>query len=65
MFELEERLKCEINKDGDVQKIEVKGEGFLTIFNPQARNSEIQMKINGSSKLQTCNIDKKLFMEKK
>jgi len=65
LFELEERLKCELTKDGDVKKIEVKGEGYLTILNAQAVRSEIQMEIGGNNKIQICNIDKKLFSEKK
>ncbi len=65
LFEIEERLKCELTKDGDVKKLEVKGEAFLTVFNPQVRKSELQLKIPGNNKIQVCNIDKKLFMDKK
>ncbi len=65
LFEIEERLKCELTKDGDVKKLEAKGEAFLTVFNPQVRKSELQLKIPGNNKIQVCNIDKKLFMDKK
>lgn len=65
LFELEERLKCELTKDGDVKKIDVKGEGYLTVFNPQMKKTEIQLKIPGNNKIQTNNIDKKLFTDRK
>lgn len=64
-FDIEERLKCEITKDGDVQKIEVKGEGYLTVLNPHMKRVELQMEIPGNHKILTNNIDKTLFAEKK
>jgi hypothetical protein len=64
-FEIEERLKCEITKDGDVKKIEVKGEGYLTILNPSMNKLDILVDIAGNNKIQTNFIDKKLFTEKK
>ena len=65
LFEIEERLKCELTKDGDVKKLEAKGEGFLTVLNPQMKKAEIQLDIKGGIKIQTCNIDKKVFTDRK
>ncbi len=64
-FEIEEKLRGEINKDGEVKGLQVKGEGFITLLNPQRKSAIIQLSTTLNPKFNTCKINKKLFNEKK
>jgi len=37
----------------------------MTVFNPQVKKCELQLRLSGNTKIQTCNIDKKQFLDKK
>jgi coatomer subunit delta len=63
-LEIIEKLKGEINKDGEFKKLEVKGEGFLTLLNPNKKNFYIGLKTELKPKFNTSKIDKKLFNDK-
>lgn len=63
-FEIEERIKGEIVKDGELKKLEVKGEGFVTLVNPQKKNAVIVMTVNSKPKFNTSKINKTLFKDK-
>lgn len=64
-FEVEEKLKGEINKDGEVKGLQIKGEGFITLLNPQRKSATIQLTTAENPKFNTCKINKKLFNDKK
>ncbi len=64
-FEIEEKLRGEINKDGEVKGLQVKGEGFITLLNPQRKTAIIQLTTGLNPKFNTCKINKKLFNDKK
>lgn len=38
IVEIEEKVNCTVNKDGDVDKFEIKGIIFLTINDPKKNN---------------------------
>lgn len=38
MVEIEEKVNCQVNKDGDIDKIEIKGTIYLTINDPKKNN---------------------------
>jgi len=38
IVEIEEKVNCVVSKDGDVDKIEIKGIIFLTINDPKKNN---------------------------
>lgn len=59
--EVEEKIKGEINKDGEFKKLEVRGEGFLTINNPSKKQCEFKIKTD--NKLILSKVNKKLFNE--
>lgn len=59
-FEVEERIKGEINKDGEFKKFEIKGEGFITVLNPSKKKFFIEITSN-KPKFSLSKIDKKLF----
>lgn len=59
-FEVEERIKGEINKDGEFKKFEIKGEGFITVLNPSKGKFAIEFSSN-KPKYSLSKIDKKLF----
>ena len=45
-IEIEEKVNCSINKDGDVEKFEVKGIIYLTINDPKKNNPLAQISFN-------------------
>ena len=63
-FEIEEKIKGEINKDGEFKKLEIKGEGYVTLINPSKKNFYIEMSSEIKPKYNTSKIDKKLFNDK-
>lgn len=38
IIEVEEKINCSVNKDGEISKFEVKGTIFLTVSNPKKNN---------------------------
>lgn len=38
VLEVEEKVNCSVNKDGDVEKFEVKGIIYLTVNDPKKNN---------------------------
>lgn len=50
-IEIEEKIKCELTKDGDLKKFDVKGEAFMTVINPQKKNCAVQLKMDPKQKL--------------
>jgi len=38
-MEIDERVSCSINKDGDIDKFELKGVLFLTLTDPKKNNA--------------------------
>lgn len=63
-FEIEEKIKGEINKDGEFKKLDIKGEGYVTLLNPSKKNFLIEMSSEIKPKFITSKIDKKLFNDK-
>lgn len=63
-LEIEEKIKGEINKDGEFKRLEVKGEGYVTLINPSKKNFYIEMSTDIKPKYNTSKIDKKLFNDK-
>ena len=43
MVEVEEKVSCSLNKDGDIDRFEVKGIIFLTVNDPKKANPVIQV----------------------
>ena len=50
-IEIEEKIKCELTKDGDLKKFDVKGEGFMTVTNPHKNKCAIKLKMDPKQKL--------------
>jgi|LauGreDrversion4_2_1035121.scaffolds.fasta_scaffold276509_1 hypothetical protein len=50
-IEIEEKIKCELTKDGDLKKFDVKGEAYMTVTNPQKRKCAVQLKMDPKQKL--------------
>jgi hypothetical protein len=50
-IEIEEKIKCELTKDGDLKKFDVKGEGYMTVTNPQKKKCAVQLKMDPKQKL--------------
>ena len=46
VVEVEEKVTCALNKDGDLNKFEVKGIIFLTLNDPKKSNPVIQLSYN-------------------
>jgi hypothetical protein len=46
LVDLEEKIICQISKEGDISKYEVKGKIFVTLTDPKKTHSEIQFKHN-------------------
>jgi hypothetical protein len=44
VIEVEEKINCTVNKDGDVEKFEVKGIIFMTMNDPKKNNPLVQIK---------------------
>jgi len=63
-LEIEEKIKGEINKDGEFKRLEIKGEGFITLLNPLKSKGFIVMKSSTKTKFTTSKINKNLFNEK-
>lgn len=63
-LDIEEKIKGEINKDGEFKKMEIKGEGFVTLLNPQKQNCFLHMSSALKTKFSTSKINKSLFNEK-
>ena len=63
-IELEEKIKGEINQSGEFKRLEIRGEGFITILNPAKNNFSIEFSNTSgleAKKFNTNKIDKKLF----
>lgn len=45
MVEIEERLSCTVNKDGEVDKFQLKGIIYLTINDPKKNNALAQLSL--------------------
>lgn len=43
MIEVDERVCCSVNKDGDIEKFELKGIVFLTLTDPRKNQPQIQL----------------------
>jgi hypothetical protein len=43
IIEVDERVCCSVNKDGDIEKFELKGIVFLTLTDPRKNQPQIQL----------------------
>ncbi len=50
-IEIEEKIKCELTKDGDLKKFDVKGEAYMTVTNSQKKKCAVQLKMDPKQKL--------------
>ena len=41
VVEIEEKVNCSVNKDGDVEKFEVKGIIYMTLNDPKKNNPNV------------------------
>ena len=46
MIEVEEKVNCSLNKDGELDKFEVKGIIFITLNDPKKSNALAQLSFN-------------------
>jgi hypothetical protein len=63
-IEIEEKIKCELTKDGDLKKFDVKGEGFMTVTNPQKKRCAVQLKMDPKQKIQGLVIHPNILNKK-
>ena len=45
-MEIDERVTCQLTKDGDIEKFELKGVLYLTLTDPRKSQPEISMQYN-------------------
>lgn len=64
LFEIEEKIKGEITKDNEFKRLEVKGEGFITVLNPSKCKSFLLLNCKEKVKFTTSKINKNLLNEK-
>jgi hypothetical protein len=43
VIEVEERLNCQLNRDGEISKVEVKGIIYITCNDPKKNNPAAQL----------------------
>lgn len=46
LLEVDERITCQLTKDGDIEKFELKGVLYLTLTDPKKCHAEIPMEFN-------------------
>lgn len=46
IVEVEEKVNCSVNKDGDIDKFEVKGIIYMTLNDPKKNNPLVQISYN-------------------
>lgn len=46
VIEVEEKITCSVNKDGEMDKLQIKGAIFLTINDPKKNNPMVQINMN-------------------
>jgi len=63
-IEIEEKIKCELTKDGDLKKFDVKGEGFMTVINPLKKKCAVQLKMDPKQKVMGLVIHPSLLNKK-
>ena len=64
LFEIEEKIKGEITKDNEFKRLEIKGEGFITLLNPSKCKSFLLLNCKEKVKFTTSKINKNLLNEK-
>lgn len=47
VMEIEEKVSCQVNKDGEMDKFEVKGIIYLTLNDPKKNNPLVQLSYKG------------------
>lgn len=45
-MEIDERVTCQVTKDGDIEKFELKGVLYLTLTDPKKTHAEIPMELS-------------------
>lgn len=46
IVEVEEKVNCSVNKEGDIDKFEVKGIIYMTLNDPKKNNPNVQISYN-------------------